>query len=455
MMLFEKAPRVESRLRAGRASKQMLSFAAGLLMILLMGGCSVLSELNLLPTTPTQPLGETPQTTLTPTAPTQSATATTDPKLNQLIVWVPPAFDPESGTAAGNLFRDRLDEFINNHPGLTIDIRVKAETGQGGLLDSLSTTSAAAPSAIPALVALSRADLETAALKGLIIPWDNMVGNDNTANAYPYAASLGNVQGMRYGLTFAGDALVMAYRPLQVGYAPTSWNEYTTRGYPVIFPAADPQALMATQMLLSLSETDQASAEPLKVNEEDLKKSYFVINQGVTSAVFPYWLADFDTFDKGYQAFLDNQANYAVVWASTVINHLPDNVELAPLPAINAAPFTLANGWMWTLTNTSEEKRQLTVALAEYLTDPQFLAEWTEAADLLPTNQSILTQWTNQTEVTALNEVAASARAIPSNEFSSSVSPILQQGVLGMIRGQINYLQALENSVKDLELVNP
>ena len=33
--------------------------------------------------------------------------------------------------------------------------------------------------------------------------------------------------------------------------------------------------------------------------------------------------------------------------------------------------------------------------------------------------------------------------------------PILQQGVLGMVRGQINYLQALENSMKDLKLITP
>jgi len=457
MMPFDKASNADLRVRKRRRSKRIFRLAAILFAMLLLAGCSILSELNLLPSTsiPTQPSGETPQATFTFELPTPSPTSSSGKPKNELIIWVPPEFDPKSGSSAGELFNSRLNEFVTVHPGLSIDVRIKAATGQGGLLDSLSATSAAAPTAIPSLVALSRPDTETAALKALILPWDEMIGTGSTPVLYPYASALGEIQGMKYGLPFMGDALVMVYRPLQVGYAPTSWNEYTTRGYPVIFPAADPLAMTAMQMLLSLSTEDQTAQRGFKVDQENLKKSYFTINEGVTSGVFPYWLADYDSFDAGYQAFLDNRANYAVVWASTVINHLPDNVQIAPLPGVNAATFTLANGWMWVLPNAPEENRQLTVALVEYLADPQFLAEWTETADLLPTSQSILTRWTNQTDLSVLNDVASSARIVPANEFSSAISPILQQGVLGMVRGQINYLQAFENSIKDLELISP
>jgi len=403
MTFLGKAPRPDSFPRKRRAGKRLFNAAAGVLGILLLGGCSILSELNLFAPPPPSatPSSTTTIETTTPLAsPTQAATAPSKQDQNHLILWVPPEFDPQSGTEAGDLFHNRLGEFINAHPGLTIDVRVKAASGPGGLLESLSTTSAAAPAAIPSLVVLSRTEMETAALKGLVYPWAGIVKTSDAADVYPYAKSLGNVQGTNYGLAFSGDALVMVFRPLQVGYAPTSWNEYLARGYPVIFPAADPQAELMTQVLLSNAPEGQIPPEHPVVDQEELKKSYFVINEGVKNAVFPYWLADYDTFDKGYQAFLENRANYAVVWASTVINQLPENVSLAPLPAINAAPFTLANGWMWVLTNPSEEKRQLTVALAEYLVDPKFLAEWTEAARLLPTSQSILKQWKIQTDVT-------------------------------------------------------
>jgi maltose-binding protein MalE len=429
--------------------------AAGCTIFLLLAGCTVLEQINPFAVTAT-PIGRPPlQDTSSPLAPSPAPTMTSQTSAHHLILWVPPNFDPHSGTAAGNLLQVRLDEFINAHPGLTVDVRIKAASGPGGLLDSLSTTNSAAPGAIPSMVVLPRSDMETAALKGLIFPWTDLIKFNPAADSYAYAAALGKVQGATYGLPIAGDALVMVYRPLQVAYAPTSWNEYTTRKYPVIFPAADPEALLTTQMLLSLQQTDQQLPETPGVDQTALKKAYIVINDGARSGTFPYWLADYDTFDKGYKAFLDNQANYAVVWASSVLNRLPENVSLASLPAVSANPFTLADGWMWVLTNPSEDQRQITVALAEYLLDEKFLAAWTEASHLLPTSQSILKQWQNQADAATINEVASSARLIPSNQYTSSISPILQQGTLGMVRGQINYLQAFENSLKGLELVSP
>jgi len=116
-----------------------------------------------------------------------------------------------------------------------------------------------------------------------------------------------------------------------------------------------------------------------------------------------------------------------------VIHQLPENVAIAPLPAINVASFTLADGWMWAISDSSEERRQITTALAEFLMDRRSLPAWTEAAHLLPTSQIILKQWQNQTDAGTINEVAASARIIPSNEFLSAISPILQQGTLGIV----------------------
>lgn len=450
-------PQTGMQMRTRGVHQIVLVLAAGFIVLLMLGGCAVLAQMNpfAVTSTPTSGGQLPPAVTATPSTAPNVPTVTSQTNAHHLILWIPPDFDPHSGSAAGDLLQGRLDEFINSHPGLTIDVRIKAESGQGGLLDSLSSTSAAAPGAIPSLVALPRSEMETAAVKGLIFPWTDLVKESATGDVYPYAVSLGKVQGTTYGLPFAGDALVMVYRPLQVVYAPTSWHEYTSREHPVIFPAGDPQALITTQMLLSLEYAEQTPLEKTSVDQESLKKAYNVINDGASSGTFPYWLADYDSFEKGYQAFLDNRANYAVMWASSVLNRLPENVALASLPAVNAQPFTLADGWMWVLTNTSEDQRQVTIALAEYLMDDQFLAEWTEAANLMPTSQSILKKWKNQTDAATVNEIASSAQLIPSNEFISSISPILQQGTLGMIRGQINYLQAFENSLKDLEFIYP
>ncbi len=111
------------------------------------------------------------------------------------------------------LLQARLDEFQRRNPRVSIETRVKAVSGPGGLLDSLTTASAAAPQALPDLVALPRDLLETAALKGLLLPLDNLTTALDDPDWYAYAASLARLQKNIYGLPFAGDALVLGYHP--------------------------------------------------------------------------------------------------------------------------------------------------------------------------------------------------------------------------------------------------
>ena len=86
-------------------------------------------------------------------------------------------------------------------------MRVKAASGPGGLIESLSAASAAAPAVLPALVALSRSDLETAALKGLVFSLDGLTRIVDDTDWYAYARQLALIQGSAFGLPFAGDAI--------------------------------------------------------------------------------------------------------------------------------------------------------------------------------------------------------------------------------------------------------
>ena len=66
------------------------------------------------------------ETASAPTPPiAQSLTPTSDGPVT-LTVWVPPQFDPDSGTAAGQLFKARLEEFTASQPDVEINVRVKA-----------------------------------------------------------------------------------------------------------------------------------------------------------------------------------------------------------------------------------------------------------------------------------------------------------------------------------------
>lgn len=420
-------------------------------MLAVLSGCSEINKV-LLPAETTQPVEDTPAGTVSPSLTETPVKVTqTSTNSNELVLWVPPQFDPKANTPSAKLFQQQLDSFSEENPDVLITVRVKAASGAGGLLDSLSNASVAAPSALPSLIALSRSDMEIAALKGLIFPWNGITNVMKETDWYPYAAQLGSLQGNDYGLPFAGDALMLVYRPLQVSYAPDKWVDYVARGFPIAIPAADPRALVTAQMLLSNRTSDNPGPNDKPVTEDELKKVYLLINDAVKNGVLPYWMGEFETFDQTWKSFNDQQSNYAVVWASSVIESMPANTEMADLPVMGNEPYTLSDGWMWCITDPSPERHKLAAALAEHLIDADFLAAWTEASHTLPTRSSSLSLWQDQSQTKFLDALALSAHIIPSNEFISTISPLLEQSTVGMVRGQISFQQALDLTLKGVK----
>ena len=141
------------------------------LLLLALGGCA---------NGPTPPpdqiaLGQPP---LPPTEmPTVIPAQDADPLGPHILrVWVPPEFNPASGTEAAQIFLSRIEAFTTLYPDVQVEVRVKATLGPGGMLDSLSATQDAAPDGLPDLVALPRPVLETAAARGFIFPLDGKIG---------------------------------------------------------------------------------------------------------------------------------------------------------------------------------------------------------------------------------------------------------------------------------------
>jgi len=143
-----------------------------LIITLLLSGCSIITPEEDLPT-------EKITQTMTPTTPISKSTVTptvidTAPELNSLTIWLSEQLDPSINTQAGEILLRRLDTFSQEYPEISIKIRIKADDGPGNLIDSLSSANAAAPGAIPDLVAFSYEDMQAAFFKGLLYPYDGL-----------------------------------------------------------------------------------------------------------------------------------------------------------------------------------------------------------------------------------------------------------------------------------------
>jgi len=349
--------------------------------------------------------GRVPAPATSSPLPEPSATATSPaptPHAAPLVlrVWVTPRFDP----ASDSLLQARLDAFTADHAGLKIEVRVKDESS---LLESLRLTAFAAPAASPDLVALPRADLESAAAQGLIQPLDASLLGD--AGWHPLARSLGHVNDAVYGLPFALDALALASSaetPL------TTWQEVSDAGA-LAFNAND--AFFPLALYLSAGGELTDAQGDLTLDEAVLVRVLALFAQ---EQALPL------ESDEEVRLSLGQGGGSAVGWASGLSSGGPPEVKLEALPGLESPPATLVTSWGWSVASAEVERQQLALELAEWLTAEEFLGEWTPSLGFLPPREDA--RW---------KPLLDPARPVPPAEWVNLIAPILREAVASVLAG--------------------
>jgi multiple sugar transport system substrate-binding protein len=404
-------------------------------LLVFLAGCSSLPSIdrawiNKILYTPT-PVPPTSTPSPVPSQAAQSLTqgaeqAATEPVI--LRLWLPPQFNPNANNPAAALLKKRLNDFEADHPGLQIDVRIKSDSDDANLLDSLAITNLAAPNAMPDLIALPRHPLESAAQKGLIQPLD-LSSQLQSPELYPYARELSEIDGTPYGLPFAGDALVMIYRPELVWIK--TWDDILLSNSQLIFAGADPQG----ETLLSLyasagGELTDAQGKPA-LDQDILIKVLQLFSKGRGVSLFPDAIKNISTDEQVLQEYRNQRAEIGILHFSNA--HATQDQLYQPLMGLGEEPhFTFSDGWMWALTGRTPERQRLTMDLATYLTADEFLTSWVQAAGYLPTHRL---NTGGQPDETSLDVIQAS-QPVPSADVVSVLSPLLQEAVTRVLNGE-------------------
>lgn len=437
----------------GRNRFPQVPFLAGtvavLLLATLLGSCQVLQ--SWLPSNPTpQASLPTSAATLLPAETAIVTPAAGAEETQTLTVWLPPQFDPNDGTEAGNLLRERLNTFAREN-GVSLIVRIKAENGPAGLLEALEITGVAAPDALPALIALPRTQMETAALKGLIYPLTGLTNELEENDWYPYAAELAAVQGTPFCLPFAGDALVLLYRPTRLPVPAKDWQGILYTNQTLLLSAGDPQALFTLALYRAAGGSlDDEFGRPT-LDENTLSGVLEFYQRGAQLNTLPSWLAQLTSDSLAWQAYREQRANWIVTWASNYLSELPADTNVVQLPAFTGQ-VGMADGWVWCLTDPQVDRRALSVKLAETLVTSEYLADWTEAAGYLPTRPSALATWANPSLSAPLQEILINARLRPENEIVDNLGPVLQEAVLQVLEKHMDAATAAKQAAEKISL---
>jgi multiple sugar transport system substrate-binding protein len=413
---------------------RILRFAFCALLVIL-AGCSSLPAIdrdwiNQILYTPTPiPL---PTSTSTPVSSqatqslTREAPAVAEPEI--LRIWLPPQFDPNANNPAAVLLKKRLQDFEADHPGLEIDVRIKSESGDADLLSSLAITSMAAPNALPDLIALPRPSLESAAQKGLIKPLD-FSREPQGPEWYPFAQKLAEIDGTPYGLPFAGDALVMVYRPDLVWIK--SWDDILLSEGQLVFAGADPEAETALSLYASAGgELTDTQGKPT-LNQDVLIKVLELFSKGRGVSLFPDASKNISSDDQVLQEYRNQRTDMGIVHFSK-FRASQDGLYQPLMGLGEESHFTFSNGWMWTITGQSPEKQQLAMDLGKYLTADEFLVPWIKESGYLPTRRFNNTEPVDET----VQNVITAAQPMPPTDTIAILGPLMQEAVLRVLNGE-------------------
>ena len=457
-------------------------FSCFALLGLFLGGCSLAPGANPAQTAGTPGQISTPGATLStsgalpasaastalpssspPAAPTAPASAAANAGTKTLRIWVPPQFDPAAQTPAGELLRNRLDEFAKRRPGVTIDVRVKALDGPSGLLSALTAASAAAPLAMPDLIALPHDLMEMAALKGLLHPLDNLTKAMDDDDWYEYARQLAYLQDDIYGLPMAGDAQILVYRPKKLPSPPKNWQQAQELVLPLLFPAADPRATLTLAFYQASGGAVHDDEGKPFLDTQTLAEVFAFFAQSSENESLPYWLTQYQDDLQVWEAFANEQrSDLVVTWATRYLETVATQnitatqsftttqLAIAPLPMPDGKPFTLASGWVWALATPRQENQVLSTELAEFLTDSNFLAAWTQASHYLPPRPSALQAWQDQEGISVLDSIMRSAQLLPSEDIIAILGPPLQQAAIQMLKEQGDPLTTAQQAAGSL-----
>ena len=366
--------------------------------------------------------------------PVESAPTIPTADLSSLTIWIPPAFRSDSNSPAGEVLNRRIDAYEALHPGMAVVVRIKAATGAGGLRDSLAAAAAAAPGAIPDLVALDQSNLRAAAIKELIQPLDGLLPPDTWDSYFPYAKSMVTVDGRRFGLPFAGDAIVLA-GTLMPYPAPRRWAETSSWTSPMFAPLADSRALFLFFGYYAAGGTPLESIADTRIESEPLAETLTWLQAMQAGEVLNPRSLQLDSFESSFLA-IESVRDCAVTLYSIVSK--ASDYFIGYLPTPEGEAFSLSTGWSWTLPTSAPAHQRIAAELMTWLSNPVFLAEWSEAQGVLPPARPALAQWASSVRRDLVSSISEKALPFPDDEimvfagpvFSKAARRVLLDGIL-------------------------
>ena len=372
--------------------------------------------------------------------------------IRDLVIWVPPQFDPSANNPAAQLFNQRLQDYQQDNPHINVIVRVKSASGPGSLLETLISANAVAPDSLPALALLTRSDMNQAISKNLLAPMDELSTVIDEDDWFTFSRDMAIQQGTSYGLPFASNLLGIVYRQQVLESDQPMWDEAIRRMNQLIFPAGDPDALVTMSLYLSAEGEIRDAQGHQMITPEELTDVLNVYAEASRRGLFPSVLTELQNDDQAWEFFQDNESDAVITWASRLFIDT-ETYRLAMLPSIGDQPYTTATGWLWCLPSTNEVDILAGIRLAEYLVASDFLEEWSPVSGVFPVRPSSQNGWDDSVLKSTISGMLQYAYLRPDRTLTSVITPELKNSVGEVLTRVSTPAESAQKLIDRLEVI--
>ncbi|MGH2536817.1 MAG: extracellular solute-binding protein [Candidatus Promineifilaceae bacterium] len=319
-----------------------------------------------------------------------------------MTIWLPPEINALPETAGGDTLAGQLAAFEARQPELQIETEIKAAGGQGGALSYIIAAGEVAPSVLPDLALLPFELLPIAAGEGAIFPLGGALNADILEDLYPAARPVAGPEGQARALPYALTNLqhlaisADAYNGSRINRL-TGLASIEDAAF--VYPAAGAAgAQFVLQMYLQAGGALLDEEGRLSLQVEPLAAALAELAAARDLGFLSAQSANLIAIGESWQIYTSGAANITLTEAGQYLAAREGGRPSAALPApgIDSPLVPLVRGWAWTLTAREQSRRPAAAELLLWLSQPDNMAAWSEAAGRLPARRSALRLWASQ-----------------------------------------------------------
>jgi ABC-type glycerol-3-phosphate transport system substrate-binding protein len=372
-----------------------------------------------------------PVSTSAPLQPTKNSATPSDESIDNstetLILWVPDDFAINSGEQVQKLLIDRLDAFEIDNPGIIIDLRFKNVKQKESMMDLLNTANRVAPSVLPDLILLNRNDMETAAIKGLLVPFDHFPPKAENNGIFPGFEDPGKLQGSTFGIPAAGDGIFVIDKKFGGEQLPV-WKDILNSSLKIGSNLNDPNGTVFIALYLSAGgELTDVNGKP-HLDQVIFTQLLTFIRETRIQSAFPDWALLASDWTEVSKRFENGESDMEINWYSSTRQNGLDQYSYHGLPGLSDSSATILSGWYWSLANPAPDRPSIRMELLSFLSQPVFASQWSNIAGYLPVSNQ---EWPIFSSSSAeLQSILESAKPLPDTSILITVGPVIRDAAI-------------------------